>query len=61
MLLKDVMDTTCSVYALGIREGFKRAAALIREDVVKSGKAAELYETAEYFAGLLTVQAGPSK
>jgi len=58
---KEIMDTTCSVYSLGIREGFKRAATLIREDIVKRGKTEELYEVAEYFAGLLTVEAGPSK
>ncbi len=55
---KEVLDHTCSVYSMGIREGFKRAAALIREDVVKSGKAGELYEAAEHFVGLLIAEAG---
>ncbi len=58
---KEYLDTTVSVYMLGIREGFKRAAAMIREDVVKKGKTDELYDTAEYFAGLLIAEAGPGK
>ncbi len=58
---KEIMDTTCSVYTLGIREGFRRAANLLREDIVKRGKAEELHEITEYFAGLLAVEAGPSK
>ncbi len=58
---KEVMDTTCSVYALGINEGYRRAAKLLREDIVKRGKAEELFETTEYFAGLLLVAAGPTK
>ncbi len=50
---KEVMDHTTSVYVLGIHEGFKRAAALLREDVVKRGKAEELHEITEYFCSLL--------
>ncbi len=58
---KEIMDTTCSVYSLGIREGFKRAATLIREDAVKRGNTEELHNEAEYYASLLLVEAGPSK
>ncbi len=58
---KEVMDCTVSVYSLGIREGFKRAANLLREDIVKRGKVEELHEVTEYFASLLLVQAGPTK
>ncbi len=58
---KEWLDTTCSVYELGIREGFRRAANLVREDAVKRGNTEELHTQAEYYAGLLLVQAGPSK
>lgn len=58
---KEIMDTTCSVYTLGIREGFRRAANMLREDAVKRGNTEELHNEVEYYAGLLLVEAGPKK
>lgn len=61
MMNKEIMDTTCSVYTLGIREGFRRAANLLREDAVKRGNTEERLTETEYLAGLLLVEAGPAK
>ncbi len=49
---KENLDYTVSVYQIGIQEGLRRGAAMLRENIVRHNRT-DLYEIVEYFAKLL--------
>ncbi len=57
---KEILDCTTSVYVLGIREGLRRAAGMMRNDIVKRNRT-DLYDITEYFASMLLVEANTEK
>jgi hypothetical protein len=58
---KDVLDCTVGVYAVGIREGLRRAANMIRVDMIARGfmkDRLDLIEFGEDLAKMLELEAG---